>query len=182
MNPPRRQQPSQESRGVALVLVTMAVALLSALGLALSLLANLEMRIAGNYSHAQEAMSAAETGLELAAHELLTIADWAAVASGDTRSAFVDSPLAGSRTLADGTSISLPGLTSGLGDSSWRLFAYGSSGVWNLPTSAYVVVWARDGPSGAMVLRADAFGSNSARRAVRATVTRSRVLSWGELR
>ena len=181
MTLPRPPQPSQGNRGVALVLVTMAVALLSALGLALSLLANIEMRIAGSYSQAQEAMSAAETGLELAAQELLTIADWAAVASGDIRSAFIDGP-AGSRILADGTSVSLPGLTSGLGDPSWLLFAHGPPGLWNLPTSAYVVVWARNGPSGAMVLRADAFGSNSARRAVQATVTRSRVLSWGELR
>ena len=182
MTLPRRPQPSKGSKGVALVLVTMAVALLSALGLALSLLANIEMRIAGSYSHAQEAMSAAETGPELTAHELLTIADWDGVASGQIRSALVDGPPAGSRILADGASVSLPGLTSGLGDSSWRLFAHGPAGIWNLPTSEYVVVWARNGASGAMVLRADALGSNGARRAVQASVTRSRVLSWGELR
>ena len=170
------------NRGVALVLVMMAVALLSALGLSLSLLANIEMRIAGNYSNGHEAMSAAETGLELTAQELLTIADWSAVASGAVRSTFIDGPPSGSRSLADGTSISLTGLTTALGDSSWQLFAHGASSVWNLPASAYVVVWAKSGPSGDMFLRADAFASNGARRAVQTTVARSRVLSWAELR
>lgn len=172
------------SRGAALVLVMMAVALLAALGLSLSILANMEMRVAGNYSHAQETMSAAETALELAARELLTMADWSAVASGAAKSAFTDGPPGGSRSLADGTPVSLPGLTTALGDAAWQLFAHGAQGLWDLPTSAYVVVWARPDPSdpAVMLLRADAFGANGARRAVQAAVARSRVLSWGELR
>jgi hypothetical protein len=171
------------NRGAALVLAMMALALLAALGLSLSVLANIEMRVAANYSHGLEMMSAAEAGLELTSRELLTVADWPAVASGSVRSAFNDGA-PGTRTLPDGTSISLPRLTADLEDGRWQPFAHGAQDLWDLPIRAYVVVWARPDPSDGrgMLLRAEAFGPTGARRAVQAAVTRSRVLSWVELR
>ena len=170
-------------RGAALVLAIMALALVAALGLSLSVLANIEMRVAANYSQALEMRSAAEAGLELSARELLTVADWPAVASGSVRSAFNDGA-PGTRALPDGASISLPRLTADLGDGAWQPFAYGGHELWGLPIGAYVVVWVRPDPAtgGAMLLRAEAFGPAGSRRAVQAAVTRSRVLSWVELR
>lgn len=172
-----------DNRGAALVLAMMALALLAALGLSLSVLANIEMRVAANYSQALELMSAAEAGLELTAQELLLVADWPGVASGSVRSTFNDGT-PGARTLPDGTSISLPRLTADLGDAAWQPFAHGPQDLWELPISAYVVVWARPDPSdgAGMVLRAEAFGPSGARRGVQAAIARSRVLSWAELR
>jgi Tfp pilus assembly protein PilX len=56
-------------RGAALVLAMMAVALLAALGLSLSVLTSIEAKVAANYTNAHEMMAAAETALEFAARE-----------------------------------------------------------------------------------------------------------------
>ena len=102
------------------------------------------------------------------------------------KSAFIDGAPGDSRALADGTSVNLPDSRPSLGDPDWQLFAYGplrASG--NLPSSAYIVVWATARSvrrKGMVVLRADALGPSGARRAVQATVSRSGVLSWKEVR
>ena len=174
----------RREKGVVLVVVMIALALLAALGLSLSVLANVEMRVSANYSQAHEMFSAAEAALELAAHELMTIADWSAVASGAARSAFTDGSVTPPRLLADGTAVSLPALTSDLADPAWQLFAHGPESLWDLPVPVYVIVWVRLDPAdGAIMnLRADALGSGGARRAALASVTRTRVLSWEVVR
>lgn len=171
-----------DNRGVALVLALMAVALISALGLSLSVLTSVEMRIASNFSEAQEARSAADSALEIAVQELWRIADWGTVAGGGVRSAFVDGRPDGTRQLSDGSSLNLAELTGNLGETGWQLFAYGPlSSIAALPSSIYIVAWARSDPSGRegiMELRADAFGPAGTRRSVQATVSRTAVLSW----
>lgn len=176
----------KNDRGVALVLAMMAVALLAALGLSLSVLTSIEAKVAANYTNAHEMMAAAETALEFAVRETLNISDWSAVVAGSTRSAFVDGAPGGPRTLADGSSVDLTALTATLGDDSWRLFAYGTlSRLENLRSNAYIVVWAAPDPPGqhaVLALRADAFGPSGTRRGVQATISRWGVLSWREMR
>ena len=174
------------TKGAALVLAMLAVALLAALGLSLAVITSVEMRVAANYSYAQEAMSAAETALGLAVQELLGIVEWRGVTDGSTRSGFVDGTPDGARSLSDGSSLDLAELTTNLGDPGWRLFAYGAlSRLGGLPSNAYVVVWAGPDPAGregVVALRADAFGPSGTRRAVQATVSRQGVLSWKDVR
>jgi len=174
------------NKGAALVLAMMAVALLAALGLSLSVLTGVGMRVAANYTYAHEAMSAAETALEFAVQETFGISDWSGVAAGSTRSAFVDGAPGGSRTLADGSSVDLTALTTSLGNPGWRLFAYGAlNRLESLPSNAYIVVWAAPGPPGqdsVLALRADAFGPSGTRRAVQTIISRGGVLSWKDVR
>jgi len=174
------------SRGAALILAVMAIALLAALGLSLAVLTGMEMRVAANYALAHEAMSAAETALELAVRDVLGMADWSGVLDGSTRSWFVDGPPGGPRTLSDGAILDLATVTANLGNPEWRPFAYGPlSRFENLPSNAYVVVWTAPelaGQEGVMVMRAEAFGPSGARRAVQASVSRRGVLAWWEVR
>jgi hypothetical protein len=173
-------------RGAALVLAMMAVALLAALGLSLSVLTSIEAKVAANYTNAHEIMAAAETALEFAVRETLSISDWSGIVAGSTRSAFVDGAPGGPRTLADGSTVDLTALTVTLGDGSWHLFAYGALGrLENLRSNAYIVVWAASDPPGqhaVLALRADAFGPSGTRRGVQGTISRSGVLSWKEMR
>jgi hypothetical protein len=176
----------KDNKGAALVLAIMAVACVAALALSLSMLTDVEMRVAANYSDAHEAMSAAEAALEFAVRETLSIADWSGVAAGNIRSTFTDGGPGGSRTRADGSSLDLTALTTNLGDPGWRLFAHGAlNRLENVPSNAYVVVWAKPDPvrpQEGLALRADAFGSTGTRRGVQATVSRRGVLSWKEVR
>ena len=171
--------------GAALVLAMMAVALLAALGLSLSVLTSIETRVAANYTSAHEMMAAAETALEFAVRETLRISDWSGIVSGSTTSAFVDGAPGGLRTLADGATVNLTALTTALGDDSWHLFAYGAfDDLENLRSTAYIVVWAASDPPGqeaVLALRADAFGPFGARRTAKAIISRSGVLSWKEM-
>ncbi len=175
-----------KDRGAALVVAMMAVALLAALGLSLSVLTSVEMKVAANYTDAHEMMAAAETALEFAVRETLSIGDWSGIVAGNTRSVFVDGAPGGPRTLADGSTVDLTALTAALDDGSWHLFAYGTlSHLENLRSNAYIVVWAAPYPEGqdaVLALRADAFGSSGTRRAVQATISRWGVLSWNEMR
>jgi len=173
-------------RGAALILSMMAVALLSALALSLSVLTSTETKVAANYTTAHEMMAAAETALEFAVSETLGISDWSGIAAGSTRSAFVDGLPLGPRTLADGSTVDLTALTATLGDDSWHLFAYGALGrLENVRSNAYIVVWAAPNPPGqdaVVALRADALGPSGSRRAAQATISRMGVLSWMEVR
>ena len=173
-------------QGAALILAVMALALLAALGLSLAVLTSIETRVAANYTNAHEAMAAAETALEFAAREILNTTDWTGIVAGSTRSVFVDGSSAGSRTLVDSSSVDLSQLTTNLGDPAWRLFAYGFlNGLENLSSNAYIVIWAGPYPPGQeaiLAVRADAFGPFGTRRGVQATISRSGILSWREVR
>src|SRR5919108_3086047 len=124
-------------RGVALVAVLIALSLFGALAFSLVMVTNTEMRAASNHAAGREAFHAADGAVEIAAQELLEVADWNTVLGGASVSRFADGPPAGSRQLADGRTISLPDLTAaadsearpwGANNPRWRLFAFGPLG------------------------------------------------------
>jgi Tfp pilus assembly protein PilX len=162
-------------RGAALVVALMATMLLSALGLALVLTTTTETKITGNYVHAQEAMYAADAAIERTVQDVLTVPDWNNMLSGAQRSAFVDGPPSGTRTLPNGAVIDLAEATNmincgklttcsvtemntttedrpwALNNPRYQLFAYGPSnnfietGTLNSPF--YIIVWVADDPA-----------------------------------
>ena len=164
----------KNERGSALIVSLMAMLMLSALGLALMLTTTTETKIAGNFTGSKEAMYAADAAIELAIQDVLTVADWNAMLDGSARSAFVDGPPSGQRTvgsltfdLGQATSLMNCGKTSGCSEAEmdlqtderqwgennprWQLFAYGlvnsmiSTGTLN--SDLYVIVWVADDPS-----------------------------------
>jgi hypothetical protein len=93
--------------GIAMIVALMAMMLMTALGMALILTTSTETMIAGNFRNGQEALYAADAGLERAMDDVLTVADWNTMLAGTTQSAFIDGPPSGTRTLPDGTQIDL---------------------------------------------------------------------------
>jgi hypothetical protein len=93
------------SAGSALVVVLMGLLVLTALGLAAVLLATADTLAASNQRDAKVAFYAAESGVELAAAELVRVPGWDAILSGAARSAFADGSPADSKLLPDGSSI-----------------------------------------------------------------------------
>ena len=78
------------NRGVALVMVLVALAVCSALGLGL-VLATLSERFANaNYSESIHAANAAEAAIHVAVRELSLISDWDSVLGGTQQSRFVE--------------------------------------------------------------------------------------------
>ena len=171
------------SRGAALVVALIAVTLVMALGLSLSVLTGVETRIAGNYSLGFEAKSGAESALEFAVQEVQNLADWEAVVAGTLRSSFVDGAADGQKVLSDGSLLRPDAVTAVLGEPGWHLFAYGPMGALADVTASnlYILVWAAAGPPSRpdiLMLRADAFGPGGTRRSVQAAITRMSVISW----
>src|SRR5215210_5014975 len=97
----------KNDRGAALIVALMAMLLLTALGLALVLNTTTETMIAGNFREGQEALYAADAGVERVMDDLLTVPDWNNILNGTIRSAFVDGSPSGARALPDGTSLNL---------------------------------------------------------------------------
>lgn len=148
--------------GSALVIAIMAAALLSALGLGLSLVVNTEMLIASNYATGQELMYAAEAGLEIAEQELRSVPDWNLVLEGTVRSNWTDGLSAPARVLEGGSILKLDEATNvancgqaasctdsemdavaefrpwGSNNPRWRLFAHSPM------NHGYVAVWVGD--------------------------------------
>lgn len=99
--------PVRNERGIALVVALMSIMLLTALGAGLILTSVSETMITTNYKDSGEAMYAADAGVERVMQDLLTVPDWNRILAGSTRSAFVDGPPTGIRTLPDGTTLDL---------------------------------------------------------------------------
>jgi Tfp pilus assembly protein PilX len=161
--------------GIAVVIALMAMLLMTALGLALVMTTTSETKIAANYRDSQEALYAADAGLERSMEDILTVPDWNKLLDGSTQSAFIDGPPSGARTLADGTQLDLTQVVNmancekvttcsvadmnantgsrrwGLNNPRWQLYAYNSinnmlpTGTVNSPY--YVVVLVGDDPS-----------------------------------
>ena len=158
--------------GVALVIALLAMMLLSALGLALSLATSTESRISAAHSRGAETFYAVDAAVERAVHDLSAVADWDQVLSGATTSTLVDGP-AGPRVLPDGSVLDLVQATAmlacgratcsaadiatstaerpwGANNPSWQLYAHGHladmspSGA--IGSDLYVVVWVADDP------------------------------------
>lgn len=196
--PPRRAADWRDEGGTALVIALMATLLLTALGTALILLTNTETAISANYRDAQEALYAADAGIERVVQDLLLVPRWNDVLAGSLQSGFIDTTL--TPTLADGSTVDLNAETANLqadtdsadlwgsNDPVWRLYAWGpirdllSTGTINSPM--YVAVWVGDDPSetdgnpsndgnGVLTLHAIAFGPGNTRKVVEVTVART---------
>jgi Tfp pilus assembly protein PilX len=190
-------------RGAALIIAIMAMLLLMALGLMLVLNTAAETLIAAHFRTGQEAFYAADAALERVTAELDRMADWSGALSGARRSAFVDGPPSGARTLSDGTTIDLGSQTNllncghaaacaqgELGPSPWTLYASAPLSAMvptgTINSNMYVAAWVSDAasdPGGAMLnVRAEAFGPGGTHRAVEATLRRAegevRVIGW----
>ena len=198
-----------DDNGVALVIVMMTITLLTALGMALTLATIAETAIAANYRDATEAFYAAEAAVEFATQEIAAVSDWSGVISAPGRSAFVDGPAGGPRTvgattldLSDATrdinliAAGAPG-TDGRG---WVLYAFGRFQDL-VPSSVsrsqiYVTVWVADrsetpedersGPDALSIL-GQAYGARGSRRTVEMIVVKggastTHTRSWREWR
>ena len=182
-------------RGASLLIALMVTLLLSALGGALVLMTSTETAISANYRTGQEAMYAADAGVERVVQDLLDEPLWDAVLSGSAQSSFSSSTL--QPTLPDGSVVDLALETANLqadtdaadvwtdNDPVWRLYAHGALGDLlpgnQIDSLNYVVVWVGDDPAesdrdplrdtnGVLTLRAEAFGPFNTRRVVEATV------------
>lgn len=162
---------TMESRGIALVITLIAMAVFSALGLGLLLATSAERLTGTNHRDAIHALNAADAALELAARELELVPDWNQVLAGVVRSRLVDGPPTGGRAVA-GVSLDLSALTNqltcelpspcpdarvqsnsgdrawGVNNPRWQPFVYGplSRFIALPPTTAdvYVIVWVGD--------------------------------------
>jgi hypothetical protein len=151
----------------------LATALLAALGGALVLITSSETMIAANFRAAEEAFYAADAILERALADLDQLPDWTSALDGSVRSAFTDGPPAGTRVLADGTTIDLESLTHiancgkpapctqaeraaqtldrpwGANNPQWEPYAYGhlSDAAVSIRSPYYVIAFVGDDPS-----------------------------------
>ena len=180
------------------MIAIMAVALLSALGLALALVASTEMLIAASYAAAHELTYVAEGGLEIAEQELRRVPDWNAVLAGAIQSTWIDRV---SPTITEATNMANCGKPTacmaaemdaiserrpwGVNNPRWQLFAFGPM------NGSYVVAWVsddaaendgdplRDGAAGEnpgagiVAVRSEAFGIGGGHKVVESTVRRS---------
>ena len=94
-------------RGIALLIVLLAIVLLSAIGAGLVLATTAETHIAMNFQRSDEALYAADAAAERVLDDLRTVADWTPLLTGAVFSSFVDGPPSGTRQLGDGSVISL---------------------------------------------------------------------------
>ena len=185
-------------RGTALLCTLMVTTLLGMLGGALVLLVTTESMISANQRAAQQALYAADAGIERAIAGLRTLPDWRGVpgTGGEPAMAdFFDGALA--PRLGDGTILDLARLTAGRQAESdavygvsanrpvWQLLAHAPLGrlTGGSPPAAYVIVWIADDvdeadgdplhdSNGVLMLRAEAFGLRGARRRVEASLAR----------
>lgn len=163
-----------DERGIALIVALFTMLLLTALGIALTLVTVTETRISGNYRGGSETLYAADAAVERVMQDLLTVPDWNSILVGGTTSPFIDGVAGGTRTTGAGEidltqatnmvncgKITTCGATDmdaytderpwGLNNPRWQLFAYGPMRDM-LPTATinsdtYVIVWVADDPS-----------------------------------
>jgi hypothetical protein len=174
MNNPRRPVTARlgDEQGVALIIALLAMLMLTALGMAVTLTTTTEGRIAYNYRDGVETLYAADAVVERVMQDVLTVPDWNKIIDGTTTSAFIDGPI-GERTLADGSTLDLLQATAMVrcgktacndadilayegavwaeNNPRWQLYAHGPLREM-IPTetinsNVYVVVWIADDPS-----------------------------------
>lgn len=200
-----------DERGSALLIALVAAVMLSALGLGLVTLTNLERAIAANYQGANEMLYAADAGVERAVMDIRLVPTWTDLLNGTARSGFVDGTT--TPTGPGNTAINLMTMTAklqaqsdsaaswGPNNPQWRLYAYGplsrmSAG--SIKNLAYLIVWIADDPSetdndsaadtnGVITLVAQAVGVRAGSRMIEVTLAKTgalgvRILSWRELR
>lgn len=189
----------QDERGVALIIALMATMLLTALGVALVMVTMTETQIAANYRDGQEALYAADAGVERVVQDLLLVPRWNDMLTGTVQSGFIDNT--STPTLpGGGETLNLVEATAalqqetdtanlwGANNPTWRLYASGRV-TSLLPTGTidswmYIAVWVADDPSetdgnpladtnGVLTLHAEAFGHGGTHKVVEVTVART---------
>jgi len=156
--------------GTALIIALMSMMLLTALAAAVVMVGTTETRISANYRNGQEALYAADAGVERVMQDLLLIPRWNDILSGAVQSSFVDGdpglpktlPGGGTATLcAAGCGVNtatgqLQAITDtqavwGANNPQWKLFAWGplSDMLPNdrIDSSMYLAVWVADDPA-----------------------------------
>jgi len=164
-----------DERGVALVIALMAMLLLTALGLALTMTTMTETRISANYASGTETLYGADAAVERVMQDLLTVPDWNKILDGTERSSFVDGLPIGTRPLPGGDMLDLVKATNyvncgkpacvdpddyiratderpwGQNNPRWQLLAYGPLKdmieTETVNSAVYVIVWAADDPA-----------------------------------
>lgn len=158
-------------RGIALIMVVLLTAFLSALGLGLLLAVFMDRLATGNMRGSVAMLYAADAGIELAAHELALAPEWSSVLAAAARSSFTDGAPGGVRVLPGEGTLDLTAATNmlncgqtatcttaqmnansrarpwGANNPRWQLYAYGPLG--NIsqlirPAPCYLVVWVAD--------------------------------------
>jgi Tfp pilus assembly protein PilX len=104
-------------QGMALIVALMAMALMTALGMALMLMSQTETLISANYRDSMEGQYAADAGIERVMDDVLTVPDWnTLLASTDgltssVTSGFIDTAPSTPVTMPDGRTINLANAT-----------------------------------------------------------------------
>lgn len=187
----------QADRGAALLIAVMITSLLAALAASLVFVVVTESRVGRHHQSAASGGYAAAAGIERLIGDLRRLPTWQTVPSLSSASAdFNDGRVMA--TLADGSSLDLARLTrdrqtatdalypAGPNRPVWSLYAHASmahiiSSTLGAP-DAYVVAWVADDPdetdgdpsrdsNGVILVRAEAFGTRGAWRAIEATLS-----------
>jgi len=157
--------------GIALIMVVLVTAFLSALGLGVLLAVFMDALATGNMTGSVGMFYAADAAIEIAARDLAQIDDWDAVLSGKRLGTFTDGDAGGIRVFSGGGTIDLTVTTNmlncgrstnctdsqmnanskerpwGANNAQWRLFAYGplqQLAPFASPAACYVAVWVAD--------------------------------------
>ena len=193
----------RDERGAALLLTLAASALITAIAASLVVTVSIETLIAGSFRAAQEALYAADAGLERTLHDLAAAPDFtAALASPPSLLASFDDG-ASVAAAPDGRPLSMAGLTAerqsvsngtygpgafGSDSPVWKLFGHAPLGAILPPgviaQPGYVLVWVGDDgldgdgdPSkdanGQILVYVEAYGVRGARRGIEAAVSRA---------
>lgn len=156
-----------DESGVALIIALMAMMLLTALGAAVVMVSNTETRIAGNYRNSQEALYAADAGVERVVQDLLLIPRWNDILAGTAQSGFVDGAMTSTKTLPGGGHVTLccgPNSATAVlqaetdaanlwagNNPQWKLFAWGPLADIlpnnQIDSPMYLAVWVADDPA-----------------------------------
>lgn len=158
-------------RGIALIMVVLVTAFLSALGLGLMLAVFMDRLATGNMTGSVSLRYAADAGIELAARELARADDLDAVLAGAKQSDFTDGAAAGVRGIPGGGVVDLAAVTNqlncgkatdcttaqmnansserpwGANNPRWHLFTYGPMQQFTplvRPAPCYLAVWIAD--------------------------------------
>lgn len=158
-------------RGIALIMVLLITAFLSALGIGLMLAVFMDRLATGNMSESIAMLYAADAGIELAARDLAQVEDWNLALAGTERGNFVDGAPTGVRALPGGGVVDLTAQTNmlncgkattctaaqmnassrerpwGMNNARWKLFAYGLMNQvtqFVRPAPCYLAVWIAD--------------------------------------
>lgn len=194
----RRRRDWRDEHGVALIIALLATILLTAMGVGLVLLTNTETSITANYRDGQEALYAADAGVERVVQDLLSQNDWNQILSGGLQSGFFDG--SSSVTLANGTSLSVEAVranlqaetdsanTWGTNSPRWQWYGRGFASdllpTGGLDSRAYIMAFVGDDPSeidgdptrdvnGVVTIHVEAFAANGARKVLEVTVSRT---------